>query len=116
MANAYQDTRDEGSASLDDLTMRPAGLDPPPPIDMRQLRLEIQRIRAQKRLSINDLMMRSGLSRTAVIDMLNGRGRVSCGRIDSWWALAWALGVPFGELLSILDTSCEEQGSLTQEE
>jgi len=48
-------------------------------------------------------VMRSGLSRTAVLDMLNGRGRVTCGRLDSWWALAWALDVPMGWLMATLD-------------
>jgi transcriptional regulator with XRE-family HTH domain len=60
-------------------------------------------IRRERGLSINDIMMRSGLSRTATLDLLNGRGRIACGRLDSWWALAWALGVPFGSLMAALD-------------
>ena len=54
-------------------------------------------------MSIQDLVMESGLSRTAVLDMLNGRGRIATGRLDTWWALAWALNVPFGQLMSALD-------------
>ena len=74
---------------------------------IEQLRVAIQAIRAGKGLSITDLMMRSGLSRTAVLDMLNGRGRINCGRIDTWWALAWALDIPFGSLMSTLDQAPE---------
>ena len=47
--------------------------------------------------------MATGLSRTAIMDMLNGRGRIVAGRIDTWWALAWALDIPFGELMGALD-------------
>jgi len=47
--------------------------------------------------------MASGLSRTAIMDMLNGRGRIEVGRVDTWWAMAWALGIPFGELMGSLD-------------
>jgi hypothetical protein len=42
------------------------------------------------------------------MDMLNGRGRVSTGRIDIWWALAWALNIPFGELMSALDDNTDQ--------
>jgi len=44
------------------------------------------------------------------MDMLNGRGRIAAGRIDSWWALAWALGVPFGELMGSLDEGAAGAG------
>jgi transcriptional regulator with XRE-family HTH domain len=70
---------------------------------MSRLRDLARRAKAARALSIADLVMASGLSRTAVMDMLNGRGRVTTGRLDSWWALAWALGLPFGELMSALD-------------
>lgn len=37
------------------------------------------------------------------MDLLNGRGRIANGRIDTWWALAWALRVSFGDLMGALD-------------
>jgi transcriptional regulator with XRE-family HTH domain len=70
---------------------------------MTRLREQARQAKADGGLSIADLVMASGLSRTAIMDMLNGRGRVSNGRIDSWWALAWALGVPFRDLMGALD-------------
>jgi len=83
---------------------RPApGLNPPPQLDVERLRARARKLKEARGLSIQDLVMASGLSRTAVLDMLNGRGRITKGRIDSWWALAWALEVPFGELMSALD-------------
>lgn len=81
----------------------PHGLNPPAPLDVERLRARAREIKENKGLSIQDLVMASGLSRTAVMDFLNGRGHVSVGRIDTWWALAWALEVPFGELMRSLD-------------
>lgn len=86
------------------------GLVPPPPADLARLRALARRIKDERRLSIQHLVMASGLSRTAVMDMLNGRGRIAAGRIDSWWALAWALGVPFGELMGSLDEGAAGAG------
>jgi transcriptional regulator with XRE-family HTH domain len=94
VANAYQRTDAAGV---------PHGLSPPPVADVERLRAKARAIKEEKGLSIQDLVMASGLSRTAVMDMLNGRGRIVVGRIDTWWALAWALGVPFGELMGVLD-------------
>lgn len=70
---------------------------------MQRLRDRAREIKEEKGLSIHDLVMASGLSRTAVLDMLNGRGRVNTGRIDTWWALASALDVTLGDLMSSLD-------------
>lgn len=81
----------------------PPGFNPPAPIDVERLRARARQIKENKGLSIQDLVMASGLSRTAVLDMLNGRGRVAIGRVDTWWALAWALEVPFSELMQSLD-------------
>ncbi len=85
----------------------PPGLNPPAPIDVERLRARARQIKESKGLSIQDLVMASGLSRTAVLDMLNGRGRVAIGRVDTWWALAWALEVPFSELMRSLDEPAE---------
>jgi transcriptional regulator with XRE-family HTH domain len=75
----------------------------PPPLDVARVRARAKRAKADLGLSIQDLVMGSGLSRTAVLDLLNGRGRISNGRIDSWWALAWALGLTFGDLMGAAD-------------
>lgn len=91
-----------GARGIRDVS-EPPGLTPPPLLNIDCLRAKARQVKAEKGLSIQDLVMASGLSRTAVLDMLNGRGRISQGRIDSWWALAWALGVPFGELMGSLD-------------
>jgi len=79
------------------------GFNPPPSPDISKLRARVKDIKAERDYSIQDLVMASGLSRTAVMDLLNGRGRIAVGRIDTWWALAWALDIPFGELMGTLD-------------
>ena len=88
----------------------PPGINPPPPLPIDALRAEINKLRTKQQLSINNLVMRSGLSRTAVLDLLNGRGRIVTGRLDTWWALAWALDVPFGRLMAALDEPAECHG------
>lgn len=92
-------------------TKLPPGFNPPGPIDVERLRARARQIKESKGLSIQDLVMASGLSRTAVLDMLNGRGRVAIGRVDTWWALAWALEVPFSELMRSLEDHSESDAS-----
>jgi len=75
---------------------------------INRLRAAVQAVKAEKNLSIEDLVMRSGLSRTAVLDLINGRGRITYGRLDTWWALAWALEVPLGSLMSTLDDAVDD--------
>jgi len=103
VANAYHDPARGRSESVRAVSSGPPGLFPPPAIPIARLRAAVQVERSSKSLSINDLMMRSGLSRTAILDLLNGRGRIACGRLDTWWALAWALDMPIGTLMSSLD-------------
>ena len=95
VANAYHQIHSHGQTTF--------GLVPPPSFDIAKLRTRVRQIKDDKQISINDLVISSGLSRTAIMDMLNGRGRIAVGRIDTWWALAWALEVPFGELMGVLD-------------
>ena len=76
---------------------------PPPEPDIDHLREKVRQIKASRGLSIQDLMMATDLSRTAIMDLLNGRGRISSGRIDTWWRLAWGLGIDFGDLMGTLD-------------
>jgi len=101
VSNVYQQTSEND---------RLPGLTPPPSLDVARLRAKARQVKDAKGLSIQDLVMASGLSRTAILDMLNGRGRIATGRIDTWWALAWALGVPFSELMSSLDTPTLSNG------
>jgi len=105
VANAYQ-AADAPDADRFHQTEAP-GLNPPPPLPIDALRAAVRQLRADKGLSVDDVMMRSGLSRTAVMDLLNGRGRIACGRLDTWWALAWALGVPLCDLLRVLDDALD---------
>lgn len=103
VANAYPDSTERGRPGPAVAHPEPPGLRPPPPIPISRLRGVVRALRVEKGLSINDVMMRSGLSRTATLDLLNGRGRIACGRLDSWWALAWALEVPLSQLVAALD-------------
>ena len=91
VSNAYQGHREA------------PGLNPPPEADVEALREKARQIKLAKGFSIQDLVMRSGLSQTAVLDMLNGRGHIKVGRVDSWWRLALALDVPIAELMAALD-------------
>ncbi|MDR2381097.1 MAG: helix-turn-helix transcriptional regulator [Bifidobacteriaceae bacterium] len=106
MANEYQAIL--GKPDAGQRLAVPPGLVPPPPIPIRRLRTAAQGARATTGLSINDLVMASGLSRTAVLDLLNGRGRIASGRLDTWWALAWALNMPMGSLMASLDAPAED--------
>jgi len=101
VSNAYHD--ESPSGPLHASSTEAPGLNPPPPLPIEHLREIVRRARAERGLSINDVMMRSGLSRTATLDLLNGRGRIACGRLDTWWALAWSLDVPLSELLRELE-------------
>jgi transcriptional regulator with XRE-family HTH domain len=94
VANAYQKRSETGEV---------LGLAPPPSPNVELLRARARELKESQGLSIHDLVLATGLSRTAVLDVLNGRGRIAVGRIDTWWALAWGLNTPFGELMGTLD-------------
>jgi DNA-binding Xre family transcriptional regulator len=67
------------------------GLVPPPPLNWDAWRKHAGAIRADRELSINVLAERSGLDRSTVIELFGGRRGVTGVRLDSLWALAWAL-------------------------
>ena len=71
----------------------PPGLVPPPSLDWDGWRRLVRRLKEERGLSINDLTMRSGLDRSTVIEILNGRRGVNDIKMTTLWALAWALQV-----------------------
>jgi transcriptional regulator with XRE-family HTH domain len=66
---------------------------PPPPLDWTLWRARVQALKEARGLSINTITERSGLDRSTVIELLGGRRGVEGVRIDTMWALAWALEV-----------------------
>lgn len=79
------------------------GLQPPPEPNLAALREAARAIReATPGLTIDVLAARSGLSRNAVLNLLNGSRD---GGLTSWYLLAHGLGVPFSDLARYLDDS-----------
>jgi len=76
---------------------QPAGLLPPPPLNWTAWRERTRGLKEQRGLSINTLTERSGLDRSTVIELLGGRRGVQSVKIDTLWALAWALEVTPGD-------------------
>jgi len=78
------------------------GLQPPPTPNLEALRAASRAIReSQPGLTIDVLAARSGMSRNSVINLLNGgRG----GTLESWYLLAYGLGVRLSELVEHLDS------------
>lgn len=70
-----------------------AGLIPPPSLDWDGWRRAVRQVKEERQLSINDLTMRSGLDRSTVIEILNGRRGVNDIKMTTLWALAWALQI-----------------------
>jgi len=84
---------DESHLGRSDVAAAPAGLVPPPGLDWDGWRKSVRQIKEERGLSINELTMRSGLDRSTVIEILNGRRGVNDIRMTTLWALAWALQV-----------------------
>lgn len=80
----------------------PAGLVPPPPLNWEAWRIEVARLKEANGLSINTLTERSGLDRSTVIELLGGRREIKGIRVDTLWALAWALEIPAEDFASFL--------------
>jgi hypothetical protein len=73
------------------------GLEPPPDPDLEAMRAAARRIReSSPGLTIEVLAARSGLSRNAVLNLLNGHRD---GGIASWYRLAHGLNVPLTDLV-----------------
>lgn len=72
---------------------------PPPAPNHEALRLELSRLRADKRLTYDALAELTGLSRTVLINLEHGTTR---GSLDTWHRVAHGLGVPLGDLIEQL--------------
>ncbi|WP_198357379.1 helix-turn-helix transcriptional regulator [Streptomyces fildesensis] len=70
--------------------------------DFDALRLEVARLRSSAGLTYDQLAERSGLSRRTLIEIEQGR---TIGTLNTWHALAHALGASFDDLLG---TMCSE--------
>ncbi|MGW7521134.1 helix-turn-helix transcriptional regulator [Streptomyces sp. NPDC054796] len=71
----------------------------PPDPDLEALRLELARRRAEAGWSYDQLAERTGLARRTLIEIEQGR---TIGSLTTWHAIAHALGIPVGDLLSRL--------------
>jgi transcriptional regulator with XRE-family HTH domain len=68
-------------------------LAPAPPLRWEAWRAHVRCVKQERQLSIATITGRSGLDRSTVIELLNGRRGVADVRIGTLWALAWALEV-----------------------
>ncbi|AKV54951.1 hypothetical protein BACT_0299 [Bifidobacterium actinocoloniiforme DSM 22766] len=80
-------------AAVPDVASQAPGLIPPPLLDWENWRAMVRDLKAERGVSINAIAERSGLDRSTVIELLNGRRQVKSFRVDTLWSLAWALGV-----------------------
>lgn len=98
--------------SSGEVAAAPAGLVPPPSLDWDAWPRRVRQLKEERGLSINDLTMRSGLDRSTVIEILNGRRGVNDIRMTTLWALAWALQVEdIGVFIGPLFERADEVGS-----
>ena len=105
--NSHHERHESASAG-------PPGLHPPPRLNWESWRNHVKALKAAKALSINDLTGRSGLDRSTVIELLNGRRGVADARVGTLWALAWALEVDdFAGFLTPLAEPDPQSSSLT---
>ena len=68
--------------------------------NFESLRLALVRLRADKGMSFDELERRSGVARSSLIWLEQGRQK---GSLTTWWRIARALEVPLGELVAHLD-------------
>jgi transcriptional regulator with XRE-family HTH domain len=81
----------------------------PPDPDLNALRLELARLRAAHGWTYDELAARSGLARRTLIEIEQGR---TVGTLNTWHALAHALGTPLDELFSTLCRGHDLPGSI----
>ena len=67
--------------------------------NFEELWLALARLRSERGWSYDELAERSGVSRRTLIEMEHGQ---SNGRLESWFRIAEAFGVPLGDLVSVL--------------
>ena len=79
----------------------------PPEPDFGALRLELARLRADAELTYDQLAERTGLSRRTLIEIEQGR---TIGTLNTWHALAHALGASFDQLLGSMCAGHEPPG------
>lgn len=72
--------------------------DPSPNFDA--LRLALGRLRHERKMSFDELERRSGVARSSLIWLEQGKQK---GSLTTWWRVARGLEVPLGELVSHLD-------------
>ena len=82
----------------------------PPDPDFGALRLELARLRAEAGLTYDQLAERTGVSRRTLIEIEQGR---TIGTLNTWHALAHALGVSFDRLLGTMCVDHEPPGPPT---
>jgi putative transcriptional regulator len=68
--------------------------------DFALLSARMKMLREERGLTYEQLAEHSGLSRRGVISLERGERN---GNVSSWYRIAHALGVPFGELMGELD-------------
>lgn len=78
-----------------------------PDPDFDALRLELARLRADACWTYDQLAERTGLSRRTLIEIEQGR---TVGTLNTWHALAHALGVSFDHLLGSMCAGHELPG------
>ncbi|MFD7027445.1 helix-turn-helix transcriptional regulator [Streptomyces sp. NPDC059917] len=71
----------------------------PPDPNLEALRVELSRLRAARGWSYDQLAERSGLARRTLIEIEQGR---TIGSLNTWHAIAHALGTPVGEILGLM--------------
>ena len=71
----------------------------PPDPNLKALRRELARLRADRGWSYDHLAERSGLSRRTLIEIEQGR---TIGTLATWHALAHAFGIPVATLTDAL--------------
>lgn len=98
--------------TVPDVAARAPGLLPPPLLDWEAWRMMVRDLKAVRGVSINTITERSGLDRSTVIELLNGRRQVKSFRVDTLWALAWALEVKpdgFPDFIAPLVLGCDNE-------
>jgi putative transcriptional regulator len=82
---------------------------PEPSPNFDALRAALSARRAERGMTYDALAQASGLSRTGIINLEVGNRR---GSLNTWFSLAVALEVPFGELMQHLQDAAADSRSI----